>query len=54
MINVCFAEDYKLGYDNGDWLGTYGIYAPDDGIRFGFQSMDNKVKDGLVLSVVWR
>ena len=25
-----------------------------DGNRFGFQRMDDKVKEGLVLSVVWR
>ena len=24
-----------------------------DGNRFGFQRMDDKVKDGLVLSVIW-
>ena len=31
-----------------------GFHAPIDGIRFGFQRMDDKVKDGLVLSVDWR
>ena len=30
-----------------------GFYAPIDGNHFGFQRMDNKVKDELVLSVVW-
>ena len=30
-----------------------GFHAPINGIRFGFQTMDDKVKDGLVLSVVW-
>ena len=30
-----------------------GFHAPSDGIRFGFQMMDDKVKDGLVLSVDW-
>ena len=30
-----------------------GFHAPIDGNRFGFQRMDDKVKDGLVLSVVW-
>ena len=31
-----------------------GFHAPIDEFRFGFQRMDDKVKDGLVLSVVWR
>ena len=31
-----------------------GFHAPIDGNHFGFQRMDDKVKDGLVLSVVWR
>ena len=30
-----------------------GFHAPIDGNRFGFQRMDDKVKDGLVLSVIW-
>ena len=30
-----------------------GFNAPIDGNRFGFQRMDDKVKDRLVLSVVW-
>ena len=30
-----------------------GFHAPIDGIHFGFQRMDDKVKDGLVLSVDW-
>jgi hypothetical protein len=30
-----------------------GFYASIDGIRFGFQRTDDKVKDELVLSVVW-
>ena len=29
------------------------IHAPIDGNRFGFQRMVNKVKNGLLLSVVW-
>jgi len=45
---------YKLGHGNDDWLGTYGIHAPADEIRFCFQKMDDKVKDRLVLSVVRR
>ena len=35
-----------------DWA-INGFYAPIDGNHFSFQRMDNKVKDGLVLSVVW-
>ena len=31
-----------------------GFHAPINGNHFGFQRMDDKVKDGLVLSVVWR
>ena len=31
-----------------------GFHALIDGNRFGFQRMDDKVNDGLVLSVVWR
>jgi hypothetical protein len=34
-----------LGPDNGDH-GQYGYYALIDGNRFGFQRMDDKVKDG--------
>ena len=30
-----------------------GFHAPIDILCFGFQRMDNKVKDGLVLSVNW-
>jgi hypothetical protein len=30
-----------------------GFHAPIDGICFGFQRMDDKVKDRLVLSVNW-
>ena len=44
----------ELGHGNDDCLGNYGFHAPIDGNRFGFQRMDDKVKDGLVLSVVWR
>jgi hypothetical protein len=33
-------------------IGT--AHAPVDGNRFGFQRMNDKVKDELVLSVVWR
>ena len=35
-----------------DW--AIMVVMPYDGNRFGFQRMDDKVKDGLVLSVVWR
>ena len=50
MTNVCFAEAIKLGHGNGDRLGNHGGHAPN---HFGFQRMDDKVKDGLVLSVDW-
>jgi hypothetical protein len=36
-----------------DWT-INGFHALIDGNRFGFQRLDNKVKDGLVLSVDWR
>ena len=52
MTNVCFAEAIKLGHGNGDRLGNHGGHA----LRwklFRFAKMDDKVKDGLVLSVVW-
>ena len=50
MTNVCFAEAIKLGHGSirQSWWS-----CPYDGNRFGFQRMDDKVKDGLVLSVVW-
>jgi hypothetical protein len=35
-------------------LGNYGFHASIDGNHFGFQRMNDKVKDGLVLSAVWR
>ena len=35
-----------------DWA-VNGFYAPIDGNHFGFQRINDKVKDGLVLSVVW-
>ena len=34
-----------------DW--AIMVIMPYDGNRFGFQRMDDKVKDVLVLSVVW-
>ena len=34
-----------------DW--AIMVVMPYDGNRFGFQRMDDKVKDGLVLSVDW-
>ena len=44
---------FELGHSNGDCLVNYGFLAPIDGNHFGFQRMGDKVKDGLVLSVVW-
>ena len=44
----------ELGHGNDDCLGDYGFHASVDGNRFDFQRMDDKVKDGLVLNVVWR
>ena len=32
---------------------TIGFHAPIGGIHFGFQRMDDKVNDELVLSVGW-
>ena len=43
MTNVCFEEAIKLGHDNGDQSGNQSCHAP--GNRFGFQRMDDKVKD---------
>ena len=45
MTNVCFAEAIKLGYGNEDQLGNQICHAPLNGNRFGFQRMDDKVKD---------
>ena len=51
VTNVCFAETIKLGHGNGDRLGYLSWWScPYDENRFGFQRMDDKVKDGLVLS----
>jgi hypothetical protein len=35
-----------------DWA-INGFHAPIDGIHFGLKRMDDKVKDGLVLSIDW-
>ena len=35
-------------------LAINGFHAPIDGNGIGFQRMDDKVKDRLVLSVAWR
>ena len=43
----------ELGHSNGNGLDNHGCHDPVDGNRFGFQRMDNEVKDELVLSVVW-
>ena len=50
---MCFAEAIKLGHGNGDQLGYYDGHAPTMKNHFSFQMMDDKVKDGLVLSVDW-
>ena len=46
-------RQFELGHGNGNGSGNHGGHAPGDENRFGFQRMDDKVKDGLVLSVVW-
>ena len=51
VTNVCFAETIELGHGNGDRLGNHGCYAPMMKIILVFKRMDDKVKDGLVLSV---
>ena len=53
MTNVCFAEAIKLGHGNSKLIGHSWLPRPYDGNRLGFQRMDDKVKDRLVLSVVW-
>ena len=53
MTNVCFAEAIKLGHGNSKLIRQSWLSCPYDGNHFGFQRMDDKVKDGLVLSVVW-
>ena len=46
MTNVCFVEAIKLGHGNGDQLGNHGCHiCPYNGNHFGFQRMDDKVKD---------
>ena len=50
---MCFAEAIKLGHSNGDRLGNHDCHAPTMEIVSVFQRMDDKVKDGLVLSVDW-
>ena len=45
MTNVCFADAIKLDHGNGDRLGNQSCHAPYDGNHFGFQRMDDKVKD---------
>ena len=42
VTNMCFADAIKLGHGNDNSLGNHGC-----------QRIDDKVKDGLVLSVVW-
>ena len=53
MTNVCFTEAIKLGHGNGKLIGHSWLPCSYDGNCLGFQGMDGKVKDGLVLSVVW-
>ena len=53
MTNVCFAETIKLDHGNGDRLGNHSGHAPTMEIVSIFQRVDDKVKDGLVLSVNW-
>ena len=54
MTNVCFAEAIKLGHDNGDCLGNQWFSCPYQWNLFWFsKDMDDKVKNGLVLSVIW-
>jgi hypothetical protein len=43
---------FELGHDNGGCWAINSCHAPIDGNRFGFQRMDDKVKDELVLSVI--
>ena len=45
MTNVCFAEAIKLGHGNEDRLGNQSWSCPYDGNCFGFQRIDDKVKD---------
>ena len=52
VTNMCFTKASKLGHGNGNCLSNYDFHAPIDGNYFGFQRMDDKIKDGLVLSVV--
>ena len=53
VTNVCFVETIELGHSNGDQFWQSRLSCPYDGNRFDFQRMDDKVKDGLVLSVDW-
>jgi hypothetical protein len=54
-VTTCVLQrQFELGHDNGDCLGNQWFSCPIDGNRFGFQRMDDKVKDELVLSVIWR
>jgi hypothetical protein len=53
-LTCVLQRQIKLSHGNGNWLGNYGIPAPVDGNHFGFQRMEDKVKDGLVPSVACR
>ena len=48
-----FASQFKSGHNNGDCLGINGFHAPKYGIYFSFQWMEDKVNNGLALSVNW-
>ena len=50
---MCFTETIKLDHDNGKLIEQSWLSCPYDENRFGFQRMDDKVKDELVLSVDW-
>lgn len=54
MWLTCFCRGkLKLWANDGDYLGNILIYALDYGFIFSLKSMEDKVKDGLVLGVTW-
>ena len=50
-LTCILQRQFELGRGNDDRLGNYGFHAPRN--HFDFQRMDDKVKDGLVLSIIW-